>query len=114
VHERVHADHPYVDLSTVYRTLAVLRDMRLVTETDMGTGDLRYEWVRADRHHHLICRNCGAVHALAHTYVEDLGAEVYGDHGFRVDLGHIALFGLCAPCLAAGTLRRGRQEGVRE
>lgn len=99
VHARVREEYPYVDLSTVYRTLAVLREMRLVTETDMGTGDQHYEWVRADRHHHLICRGCDRVLSLGHHYLENLGTEVFDDHGFRVDLDHIALFGLCSACL---------------
>ena len=110
VHQRVREDYPYVDLSTVYRTLAVLRDMHLVTETDMGTGDLRYEWLHADRHHHLICRGCQSVQSLAYEYLENLGAEVFDDHGFRVDLDHIALFGLCSSCLAAGEPGRGQRE----
>ena len=35
----VQIEYPYVDISTVYRTLGVLKDLRLVSETDMGKGD---------------------------------------------------------------------------
>lgn len=96
--EQVRAAYPYVDLSTVYRTLGVLKRLHLVSETDMGSGDYCYEWVRQNRHHHLICRICGAVTSLDHHYLEDLGTEMLEDCGFRADLDHFAIFGVCARC----------------
>lgn len=96
--EEVRAAYPYVDLSTVYRTLGVLKRLRLVSETDLGSGDYSYEWVRQNRHHHLICHVCGSVTSLEHYYLENLGAEVLADYGFRADLDHFAIFGVCAKC----------------
>ena len=102
IYERVQQDYPYGDISTVYRTLGVLKELRLVSETDMGSGDTSYEWVRAQgRHHHLICRNCGAVVSLDHTYLEDLGAEILAESGFKPDIDHFAIFGLCSKCQEA-------------
>ena len=102
IYERVQRDYPYGDISTVYRTLGVLKELRLVSETDMGSGDTSYEWVRAQgRHHHLICRNCGAVVSLDHTYLEDLGAEILAESGFKPDIDHFAIFGLCSKCQEA-------------
>ena len=96
---KVRLDYPYVDVSTVYRTLGVLKELRLITEADMGTGDMTYEWVRQQaRHHHLICRQCGAVASLDHHYLEDLGAEIMAESGFRPDIDHFAISGLCAAC----------------
>lgn len=108
IFEQVRLDYPYVDISTVYRTLGVLKELRLVSETDMGTGDTTYEWVRQQgRHHHLICRDCGSVVSLDHRFLEDLGAEIMAESGFKPDLEHFAIFGLCAACQArsAGTAR---------
>jgi Fur family ferric uptake transcriptional regulator len=99
IYEQVRQDYPYVDISTVYRTLSVLKELRLVSETDMGAGDTMYEWVREHtRHHHLICRGCGEVASLDHKYLEDLGAEILAESGFRPDIDHFAIFGLCAAC----------------
>ncbi|MFQ5879243.1 MAG: Fur family transcriptional regulator [Dehalococcoidia bacterium] len=96
--EQVRAVYPYVDLSTVYRTLSVLKRLRLIAETDMGSGDYSYEWVRQNRHHHLICRICDSVTSLEHHYLENLGAEILEDYGFQADLDHFAIFGVCAGC----------------
>lgn len=99
IYEQVQREYPYVDISTVYRTLTVLKELRLVSETDMGLGDAVYEWARQRaRHHHLICRTCGAVASLDHKYLEDLGTEIMAESGFRPDIDHFAIFGVCAAC----------------
>ena len=101
IHERVREKYPYVDISTVYRTLGVLKDMRLVSETHMGTGDAAFEWVAPERHHHLICRKCEHVDRLDHHFLEDLAARINDAIGFRSDMDHFAIFGLCAACQQA-------------
>ncbi|HEY8172747.1 MAG TPA: transcriptional repressor [Dehalococcoidia bacterium] len=98
IYERVKADYPYVDISTVYRTLTVLKDMHLISETHMGSGDATFEWVGVERHHHLICRKCSGVTQLDHRYLEDLGTQLAADLGFRADIDHFAIFGLCKGC----------------
>ena len=114
IYEQVQREYPYVDISTVYRTLAVLKELRLASETDMGSGDTTYEWVRhRGRHHHLICRNCGAVASLDHKYLEDLGAEIMAESGFKPDIDHFAIFGLCAACHERETAENGSQERKR-
>lgn len=98
IFDRVKEAYPYVDISTVYRTLTVLKDMRLISETHMGSGDATFEWVGTERHHHLICRKCSGVTLLDHRYLEQLGHELAHDLGFRADIDHFAIFGLCAHC----------------
>lgn len=96
--EDVRREFPFVDVSTVYRTLDVLRRMRLATITDMGAGDAVFEWAPATSHHHLICSSCGAVQELGSEYFEGLEQRVVDDFGFRADLDHFAIFGLCREC----------------
>ena len=91
--------YPYIDVSTVYRTLSVLKQMRLVSETDMGGGESTYEWIEQARHHHLICRGCDRVTLLDHKYLASLGTELLEDCGFQADIDHFAIFGLCEECL---------------
>lgn len=100
IFDRVKEAYPYVDISTVYRTLAVLKEMRLISETHMGGGDAAFEWVAAERHHHVICKGCNAVREIDHRYLEKLGEGLARDLGFRADIDHFAIFGLCAECQA--------------
>ena len=96
--EQIKETYPYIDISTVYRTLGVLRQMRLVSETDLGDGEYRYEWITRRRHHHLMCGNCDRAIRLDHKYLENLGAEILEDYGFKADIDHFAIFGLCKDC----------------
>ncbi len=96
--DQVKESYPYIDISTVYRTLNVLKEMRLVSETDMGGGEYRYEWIEQVRHHHLICRDCDRVILLDDKYLEMLGAEILDDYGFSADIDHFAIFGVCHEC----------------
>jgi Fur family ferric uptake transcriptional regulator len=96
--DQVRESYPYIDASTVYRTLGVLKSMRLVSETDIGGGEYQYEWLDQERHHHLICRSCDRVTLLDHRYVHDLGTAIAGEYGFRADMDHFAIFGFCQEC----------------
>jgi Fur family ferric uptake transcriptional regulator len=100
--EDVRRSYPYVDVSTVYRTLASARELGLVSETNMGSGDTEFEWIGKNRHHHLICRSCGGVGSLDNSYLDSLATALFDDIGFQADLGHFAIFGVCRDCGSRG------------
>ena len=96
--EQVKESYPYIDASTVYRTLGILKQMRLVSGTDMGVGEDSYEWMDQPRHHHLVCRCCGRVTLFDNKYVAALRAEILEEYRFRADIDHFAVFGQCDRC----------------
>lgn len=98
--EQVRDQYPIVDLSTVYRTLEVLKRMRVATEIDVGAGDAYFEWAASEPHHHLVCTSCGDIAELDHAYLEKLDARLRAELGFKANLDHFAIFGLCAECQA--------------
>jgi len=102
IHQRVRQQYPFVDISTVYRTLNLLKKLRFITETDLGDECVRYELVDKGRHHHLICRQCGASFALEHELLAPLAPRLLEKYGFAADLDHFAIFGLCANCRDKG------------
>lgn len=62
-----------VGVATVYRTLDLLNELKLVQRLDVGGGSSRYEPAMpggAHHHHHLVCDSCGRV-----TPFEDAGLE---------------------------------------
>ena len=99
--EQVKIEYPFVDVSTVYRTLDVLKRLRLATSTDMGAGDVVFEWAPEEPHHHLVCSSCGHVEEIGHSYLEGLETTVRQDFGFAPDMHHFAIFGLCRECQLA-------------
>jgi Fur family ferric uptake transcriptional regulator len=96
--EDVRRSYPYIDASTVYRTLASAKEMRLVSETNLGGGDNLFEWTGGNRHHHLICRVCGAVTDLEERHLDVLSRALEKETGFEADLDHIAIPGVCRSC----------------
>jgi Fur family ferric uptake transcriptional regulator len=92
---------PYIDVSTVYRTLNSAKELRLISEVSRAGEDNEYEWIGADRHHHLICRSCGAEQLLDNSYLDSLAAALLEEHGFQADLDHFAISGLCRACRAS-------------
>ena len=98
IHERVKELYPFVDISTVYRTLQLLKRLRIVTETDLGGGSVRYELSQQERHHHLVCRRCGKTFPLDDDLIEPLRSALMKAHGFAADMEHFAIFGRCRAC----------------
>ena len=94
--------YPFIDASTVYRTLSAARDLRLVSEAYMG-GETQFEWIgNAEPHHHLICRICSSVSSLESSYVDGLASIILEQEGFTADLGHFSIFGVCRDCSVRG------------
>lgn len=102
IHQRVAQEYPDVSLSTVYRTLETLRDLGLVTETDLGSGRVEYHFAERADHHHLVCRRCGSVAELPHEVLHPLEEQLAREYGFLAEMSHFAVFGVCAACAAAG------------
>jgi Fur family transcriptional regulator, ferric uptake regulator len=100
--EQVKGRYPAVDLSTVYRTLDVLKRMRVATAIDVGTGDAMFEWAPPEPHHHLVCTSCDKISNLDHHYLAELNERLQADLGFQANLDHFAIFGLCGDCRMDG------------
>ena len=90
--------YPNVNVSTVYRTLDLLEEMGLVTRTDLGGGSVRYHPSEQGHHHHLVCRECGAIIDLDEKTLEGLKENLLRQYNFIADLRHLGLWGYCATC----------------
>ncbi len=98
IHARARRQYPYLNISTVYRTLELLNDRGLVAETDLGGGRFLYHPTGKAQHHHLVCRRCGNVRDIDIGALKELRRELKTQYGFNAELEHIAIFGTCAHC----------------
>ncbi|MFQ5855858.1 MAG: Fur family transcriptional regulator [Anaerolineae bacterium] len=98
VHAKVQAYYPYVDLSTIYRTLQVLKAQGLVAELRVPDGPTQYEATLDDSHHHAICHRCGTMLDLEPEVLEPLRDQLLTQYQFRAELTHMAVFGVCRTC----------------
>ena len=95
----VQARIPRVNKSTIYRTLEILEETGCVLKSDID-GRFIYHHAEEGHHHHLVCQACGK----SIDCVEDLFLPVETiidkKYGFRADLKHMVVNGLCQECKA--------------
>ncbi len=98
VYIQAKARAPTISLATVYRTLAVLKEMGLVEEHRLGEDHGHYEAVRKGPHYHFVCLDCGQVIEFDTPLVAQIGQELSTREGVRVTDAHLHLSGYCAQC----------------
>jgi Fur family transcriptional regulator, ferric uptake regulator len=92
---------PRLNLSTVYRTLGLLRDLGLVDEQHLGEDHHHYELKAPATHHHLICGTCGSVVEFTSPLIEQLKEAVGRELDYTIADAQVDLLGTCAGCRAA-------------
>lgn len=98
IFELVRAKYPYANISTVYRTLELLKELGLAAEISIGDGIMRYHARENSRHHHLVCNKCGKLVDMPEHELVPLKDMLDKNHGFKADIHHLAIFGLCSGC----------------
>jgi Fur family ferric uptake transcriptional regulator len=96
--ERVQKHNPYVSLSTVYRTLELLRELGLVRENHLPGEQPHYEAAEGSAHHHLICRKCRAIIHLDETLLGDLHEKLSNQYHFHSLTLDMVAAGYCDTC----------------
>jgi Fur family ferric uptake transcriptional regulator len=98
IYEQVSARYPNVNISTVYRTLELLKKLGLVYEINLGEGRIRYHAEGSGHHHHLVCQGCGAIIDIDESALSSLKDVILRDYKFQAELRHVGIFGYCEKC----------------
>jgi Fe2+ or Zn2+ uptake regulation protein len=98
LYDRVRAHDPAVSLATVYRTLAVLREIGLVEEHRLGQDHGHYEAVRKEPHYHFTCLHCGKVIEFDTPLVAQVEQTLCEQEGVRVTSTYLHVSGYCPQC----------------
>ncbi|MGD8485119.1 MAG: Fur family transcriptional regulator [Chloroflexota bacterium] len=96
--ERCREQDPEVNPSTVYRTLDVLEDIGLIRHAHGLDGREEFHVRPAREHGHMHCSICHRAWEIGADDVADLVADFERTRGFRVDLGHLSVVGICRAC----------------
>ena len=99
--ERCREQDPEVTPSTVYRTLDVLEDIGLIRHAHGLDGREEFHVRPAREHGHLHCSVCHRAFEIGQEDVAELASELESSRGFRMDLGHLSIVGVCAECREA-------------
>ena len=88
-----------VSKATVYRTLNILLEKKVVEEHDFGKGQKYYErMVERPHHDHLIGVRCGCIIEFENPQIELLQEEVAKKEDFVITYHSHKIFGTCSQC----------------
>lgn len=87
-----------VSLATVYNTLELLQECRLIIKHQLGGQFAQYEKAfGSNTHHHLICTNCGKVKEFSDKQIR-VAIQSRSFAHFQMSHYSLYLFGLCSKC----------------
>ncbi len=92
---------PEIGLATVYRTLELLTELKIVDKINFGDGVSRYDLRQegaAHFHHHLVCIECGAVDEIQEDLLEDVEEVVERRWNFKIKDHRLTFHGICYRC----------------
>ena len=97
--EKLRKKDKRVSKATVYRTLRLLVQKKMVEEHDFGKGEKYYErMVERPHHDHLICIRCGRIIEFENPEIERLQEAIAGRERFKIAYHSHKLFGTCSRC----------------
>ncbi|MBP0590553.1 transcriptional repressor [Paraburkholderia sp. LEh10] len=85
-------------LASVYRALAQLHEVDLITNATLGDARIVYELNRGQRHYHLFCNRCGRIEDAYDPGLEQQQEKIAADHRFHYVSSNLVIFGRCAAC----------------
>ena len=98
IYERVRDRFPMTRLSTVYKTISLLRDVGEIHELRFSDNTNRYDAAGTRPHAHIICTKCGQVGDLDTEMSGRLRTEIAQDTGYDIEWERHDFFGICPDC----------------
>ena len=102
VYELAKTRQPGIGATTVYRALARLRDMGLVSEIDLPGAESAYYEPAGSAHAHFRCEGCGKVEDIAYVLAPSVVEDLARKHGADISGVSLTLQGRCAVCKDRG------------
>lgn len=87
-----------VGIATVYRTLNLLEESKIVTSITFGAQGKKFELANRPHHDHLICKSCGKIIEFHNDEIERLQVEIAKSNNFILTSHLMQLYGVCSEC----------------
>ncbi|MFT4228672.1 MAG: Fur family transcriptional regulator [Microbacterium sp.] len=91
---------PGTSRQSVYNALGDFVDAGLVRRIEPAGHPMLFELRRDDNHHHLVCRECGAIEDVDCVVGHAPCLTPSDAHGFVVDTAEVTFWGRCPRCAA--------------
>lgn len=90
-----------IGIATVYRTLQLLDELKVVYKINFNDNRYRYEISSEDEthhHHHLICTNCNKVIEVKRDLLEHAESIISNEYNFQIKDHSLKFYGICSDC----------------
>jgi len=98
-YEQIKLKFPTMSHATVYKTLALLKEMNQVLEIDLRE-DSHYDGNRPQPHPHLICMKCNRIVDGETVLDQEMITKLEAASGYTIVRPQISFYGLCPSCKA--------------
>ena len=97
LYTQIKRQFPTMSQATVYKTLALLKEMNQVLEIDLH-NDSHYDGNRPQPHPHLICIQCNKIIDGDVSLDQESLRDLERASGYQILRSQISLYGLCPKC----------------
>lgn len=101
LYKKIKLKFPTMSHATVYKTLALLKEMNQVLEIDLRE-DSHYDGNRPQPHPHLICTKCNKIVDGEGALDQKTIRKLEKASGYKILRPQIAFYGLCPDCKQTG------------
>ncbi|UEX89126.1 Fur family transcriptional regulator [Staphylococcus ratti] len=105
VYLKVKEKAPEIGLATVYRTLELLADLKVVDKVSFGDSVARFDLRKEGSehfHHHLVCMECGRVDEIDEDLLPQVEERVEKEFNFKILDHRLTFHGVCEECQKKG------------
>ena len=96
IHKVIQRKHPMVSLSTIYKTLDLLKKKKLVSEIEVE-GEARFD-AHTDDHINLVCMNCGKIEDVNEESIKDIQTKAERKSKYLILKSSFEFTGYCSNC----------------
>ena len=96
IHKVVRKRYPMVSLSTVYKTLDLLREKKMVNEIEVD-GESRFD-AHTDKHINLVCLRCGKIEDIDEDALTEIQNRAAKKSKYVILKSSFELIGYCSNC----------------
>lgn len=110
VYAAVKPTFPTTSLATVYKTVALLKELGEAVEIGFGDGSNRYDVRMPEPHPHLVCMVCRRIMDAELEPLSHLTESLSRTTGFQILSHRVDFYGVCPECQKAADRRSGAGE----